>query len=47
MRRRLPDTRWVLHEDTNWRRIQSAEHVTRLRLQLPYKTFVLRERVPK
>lgn len=47
MRRRLPDTRWVLHEDTDLRRIQSAEHVTRFRLQLPYKTFVLKERVPK
>ena len=46
-RRRLPDTRWVLHEDTDWRRIQSAEYLTRLRLQLPYKAFVLKERVPK
>ncbi len=46
MRRRLPDTRWVLHEDTNLRRIQSAQHVVRWRLQFPFKTFVLRERVP-
>ena len=46
-RRRLPDTRWVLHEDTDWRRMQSEQHVVRWRLQLPYKTFVLRERVPK
>jgi hypothetical protein len=37
----------VLHEDTDWRRIQSAEYLTRLRLQLPYKAFVLKERVPK
>jgi len=47
MRRRIPDTRWVLHEDTWWRPIESAEHVIRFRLQLPYKTFVLQERVPK
>ena len=45
-RRRLPDTRWVLHEDTPWRPLTSTGYRLRWRMVTPYKTFVVHERVP-
>ena len=44
-RRRLPDTRWVLHEDTPWRPLTSEGYELRWRLVTPFKTFVVHERV--
>jgi len=46
-RRRLPDTRWVLLEDTPWRPLTSEDYVLRWRMTTPYKTFVVHERAPK
>lgn len=45
MRRWIPETRWLIHEDTWWRPLQSTEHEVRWRLSTPFKSFVLRERV--
>ncbi|HEB53982.1 MAG TPA: hypothetical protein ENI87_12075 [bacterium] len=47
MRRRVPPERWVLHEDTAWRPFAEAapEHVMRWRMNTPFKTLTLHERV--
>ena len=45
MRRWIPKTRWLIHEDTSWRPLESDEHEIRWRLSTPFKSFVLRERM--
>ncbi|MFK7741347.1 MAG: ArnT family glycosyltransferase [Planctomycetota bacterium] len=42
--RRLPETRWMLHEETDWLPVVAPDHVVRMRFRTPFKVFVLRER---
>lgn len=46
-RRRLPETRWVLHEDTSWRPLTREDYALRWRMTTPFKTFVVHERASK
>lgn len=43
-RRRLPGTRWVLHEDTPWRPLTREDYRLLWRMTTPFKTFVVHER---
>jgi 4-amino-4-deoxy-L-arabinose transferase-like glycosyltransferase len=45
MGRSLPDNHWVLHEELKWWRLPGESHVLRWRLELPFRTFLLSERV--
>ena len=42
---RIPDTRWVLQEESPRRPMSEKQYPQRWRLALPHKTFVLREQV--
>jgi 4-amino-4-deoxy-L-arabinose transferase-like glycosyltransferase len=44
MRRRFPETRWMIHEDVPARPVESDQHRIRWRMETPKRTFVVRER---